>query len=89
MFLQVRLARVLKLQQQQRKRFNASQHYFAPQPTFNHNAIPVPVMNHMHDDQGNRQTLDQLLNGTQGELWRQALSNELGRLTQSNDKGIL
>ena len=41
-------------------------------------------MKHIHEDQGHRQNLDKILQYLQGHLWIQDLSNELGRLTQSN-----
>ena len=44
-------------------------------------------MNYIHDDQGHDNTIYKLLNGPQGQLWSQALSNEPGPLAQSNDSG--
>ena len=38
-------------------------------------------INHIFEN-GQRQTLDQLLQGHQKDTWRQAISNELGRLSQ-------
>ncbi len=47
------------------------------------------TINHIFDVQGKRQTLDQLIHGTDAAIWQQATSNELGRLAQGvkNTKG--
>ena len=44
---------------------------------------------HIFNAQGNKQTLDNLINGKEGSTkWIQALSNEWGRLATGNDLGI-
>lgn len=44
----------------------------------------LPQANHIYDKQGNRQTLEQLLNGENRHIWNKANSNEFGRLEQGN-----
>ena len=79
---------VLQLKQQQRHSFNTSQHYFGPNPSFYHQHIPVLVVNRIYDDQGHLQTLDKLLNGPQGQLWSQALRNDLSFRTKINNSNV-
>ena len=52
-------------------------------PTSNlpHNASKIQI-NHMFTDEGRKQSLDQLLKGNNANIWKTALSNELGRLAQ-------
>ena len=45
-------------------------------------------MNHIYDSNGNKETIDLLINGKDSEIWTQALSNKLGRLAQGNDNGV-
>lgn len=54
-------------------------HTFAPRP--------VALVNHIYNDQGKRMSLDALL-AENPARWSPALSNELGRLTQSNDTNV-
>ena len=51
-------------------------------------SIHMPALNHIYDDRGKKQSLDKLLN-TDPSRWNQSLSNELGRLTQGNDAGVV
>ena len=46
------------------------------------------VANHIYDVKGRRKTLNSLCSGPNKEIWLQALSNEFGRLAQSNDAGV-
>ena len=43
----------------------------------------------MYDSYGKRLSMDNLINGPQGDTWTRALSNERGRLAQGNDHGVL
>ena len=45
-------------------------------------------MNHIYNENGKKQTLEQLLKGDNSKRWSIALSNELGRLTQGNNTGV-
>jgi hypothetical protein len=83
-----KLARVLHGHKQSRRRYHPSQ-YFQKQPNFNTSNIEISTLNHIYDDNGKKQTLEKLLNGPKPTRWRQALSNELGRLTQGNDAGVI
>ena len=48
-----------------------------------------PLLNHITDDNGKRLSVDALLTGKDEKtIWQQAMSNELGRLAQGNDRGI-
>jgi hypothetical protein len=57
------------------------QHLQAVQ-TFTHHA------NHIYTDQGKKEMIDTLLNGTNGPTWITSLSNEFGRLSQGHDSVI-
>jgi len=50
----------------------------------NHKKLIYPVVNHIYDENGKRQTLDALRKSTDHERWERALSNEWGRLAQGN-----
>ena len=50
--------------------------------------VTSPVINHIYDDNGKKRSQDKLLNDDHSERWTQALSNELGRLTQGNAAGV-
>lgn len=58
--------------------------YLLAQHIFKH-----PTMMHMYDSHGKRLSMDNLINGPQGDTWTRALSNEWGRLAQGNDHGVL
>ena len=45
-------------------------------------------MSHIYDYLGKKLSIDKLLNGPDGKIWTQALSNEIGRLTKENDAGV-
>ena len=45
-----------------------------------------PTANHIYDDEGRRQTLEDLLNGQHSKRWTVSLSNEWGRLAQGNGR---
>ena len=42
----------------------------------------------MYNDSGKRETIDSVLKGKSKTIWIQSLSNEWGRLTQGNDRGV-
>ena len=85
---QVKLARVLHAHKSLRKGYHPSQ-YFGKEPNFDHASIPTPsLINHIYDDNGKKRSQDKLLNDDHSERWTQALSNELGRLTQGNAAGV-
>ena len=52
-------------------------------PTSNlpHSVLKIQI-NHMFNDKDRKQSLDQLLKGKNANIWKTALSNELGRLAQ-------
>ena len=69
-------------------------------PAFFNNPIPIPTIpqsdesqtlpstdtiNHIYQGQ-HKETIDTLIEGPSKEVWQQALSNELGRLSQGNEK---
>ena len=54
----------------------------------NHPTQYFHLVIHIYDDNGEKQMLDKLLHGEHAERWNNALSNELSRLTQSNDAGV-
>ena len=41
-----------------------------------------PSVNHVYDDNGKKQSIDDLLKGKMKPIWKIGLSNEIGRLTQ-------
>ena len=47
-----------------------------------------PVVNHIYDESGRRETLDSLWASIHGKVWGEALSNEWGRLVQGNKQGV-
>ena len=47
-----------------------------------------PKINHIYNNFGKKQGIDDLLNGPDKETWKKAVSNELGRLTKGNDAGV-
>ena len=47
-----------------------------------------PQVNHTHNEQGQRQTIDTLRTSPQGQIWEKTLSNECGRLSQGNVHGV-
>ena len=47
-----------------------------------------PVVNHIYNEFGKRETVDTLINGPNKDVWLQALSNEFGRCAQGNDAGV-
>ena len=68
----------------------------SPSKKYKHHAIQYLAaqeifrisVNHIYDDKGKRETVDTLLNGKNKIIWTQALSNEIGRLSQGNDAGV-
>ena len=87
---QMKLARVLNAQKKFRRKYNHC-HWFESPPKFTSPesfALLIAGVNHIYDNNGKRMTLDQLLHSEQAERWNRGLSNELGRLTQSNDAGV-
>lgn len=51
--------------------------------------IHHPFASHIFDDAGKQQSIDALLHSKHGETrWTPALSNEWGRLAQSNNAGV-
>ena len=58
--------------------------YSINHPTSN----PSQSCMHIFNDAGKKQSLDDLLTGTQKDVWSKSLSNELGRLAQGNIHGI-
>ena len=46
-------------------------------------------VNHIYRPDGKKETIDTLLQGSDRDIWMQSLSNEWGRLAQSNDKGVI
>ena len=48
-----------------------------------------PTINHIYRPDGKKETMDTLLQGSDSDIWLQSLSNEWGRLAQSNNKGVL
>ena len=51
--------------------------------------IFTPFAQHIFNDKGQKQSLDNLLKGKHGKTrWTPALSNEWGRLAQGNDSGV-
>ena len=48
-----------------------------------------PVVNHIYDKHGNRQTLRKLLTGTDKKRWNKCVSMEIGRLAQGNIHGVV
>ena len=54
----------------------------APPPTLqSSNAIQHNKLLHIYDDAGKRMTIDKLIVGSNKQVWKQGLSNELGRLS--------
>ena len=47
-----------------------------------------PQMNHIYTPNGKKQTIDDLLNSIDKEIWTKSLSNEWGRLAQGNKHGV-
>ena len=47
-----------------------------------------PMVNHIYDANGKRETVDTLINGTDSAHWTKSLSNEFGRLAQGNQHGV-
>ena len=47
------------------------------------------LVNHIYCLDGKKETIDTLLQGSNRDIWTQSLSNEWGRLAQSNDKSVL
>ena len=45
-------------------------------------------MSHIDDSTGKKLSIDKLLSGLDSNIWSQALSNKIGRLTQGNDAGV-
>ena len=43
---------------------------------------PEWVAHHIFDEQGKKQSLDNLLKGSSANIWKQAITNELARLSQ-------
>lgn len=85
---QAKLARVLHAHESLRKRYNPSKP-FEKLPHLYNKYIPTPSqINHIYDDNGNKLSLEKLLAGEHSTRWNKALSNELGRLTQSNNAGV-
>ena len=52
-----------------------------------HTQKPIPTANHIHDNNGSKLTQDYLLK-IDNKKWNQVLSNEFGRLTQSNYNNV-
>ena len=50
--------------------------------------IKYSAINHIYDDDGKRQTVERLMRGEDKHIWVPAMSNELGRLSQGNNKGV-
>ena len=46
------------------------------------------AINHIYNDEGQKQSLDQLLKGPDREIWSRSTSNEFGRIAQGNDFGV-
>lgn len=85
---QAKLARVLHAHGSLRKRYNPSQP-FEKVPHFHNKSIRTSsLINHIYDDNGNKLSLEKLLVGEDSNRWKKALSNELGRLTQSSDADV-
>ena len=49
----------------------------------------TPVVNHIYRPDGKKETIDSVLQGSDRKIWSQSLSNEWGRLAQSNDNDVL
>ena len=47
-----------------------------------------PTLNHIYNQEGQKQTIQHLLQSDKKERWSKALSNEFGRLTQGNIHGV-
>ena len=47
-----------------------------------------PMINHIYNAEGKRETVDTLINGDNGDRWTKSLSNEFGRLAQGNKHGV-
>ena len=63
--------------------------YLYAQHIFSQCISPIFLANHIFDENGKKQTLDNLLKGNHGKTrWAPALSNEWGRLAQGNDLGV-
>jgi len=48
----------------------------------------LPVVNHIYNDAGQKQSLDQLLRGPDKDIWTKSASNEFGRIAQGNVQGV-
>ena len=54
------------------------------------NIQPIyPVVNHIYDSHGKRETIDTLRSSHQKDIWEKALSNEWGHLAQGNCHGVI
>ena len=47
-----------------------------------------PIVNHIYNAQGKRETIELLRLSPQKEVWEKALSDEWGRLAQGNCHGV-
>ena len=47
-----------------------------------------PIVNHIYNDNGKKETINSLRSSPQREIWEKALSNEWGRLAQGNVYGV-
>ena len=45
-------------------------------------------MAHIYDSTGKELSIDKLLSGPDAHIWKQGVSNEMGRLTRRNDAGV-
>ena len=46
-------------------------------------------VNNIYQPDGKKETIESLLQGSNRKIWERSLSNEWGRLAQSNDNNVL
>ena len=85
-----------KLQQPRYRRTQLTQHKYPLRSGFKTAAAAImqqelfkPVINHIYDNHGNRQTLRKLLTGVDKERWKKCVSMEIGQLAQGNIHGVV
>ena len=70
----------------------AAQHLTIPLPNHLLNslfAFLAPHVCHIYRPDGNKETIDTILKGSDRTIWNRSLSNEWGRLAQRNNTGVL
>ena len=69
----------------------AAQHLAITSPHHHLNSLSAflsPQVNHIYRPDGNKETIDTILKGSDRTIWNRSLSNEWGRLAQGNDTGV-